>query len=146
LEIWAFTIQNSRSSLTAVNFEKRHILTTNLTNFTQSNFFSSFYNKRFLDYRSMADEPQETNYVNNGETGEVHAEDLEISDNWDETTPTFDGLGLREELLRGIYAYGFERPSAIQQVRNESFLCLQFFNCCCFVDCIDYFREQLSLY
>jgi ATP-dependent RNA helicase len=24
-------------------------------------------------------------------------------------------MGLREELLRGIYAYGFERPSAIQQ-------------------------------
>jgi len=28
---------------------------------------------------------------------------------------SFDGMGLREELLRGIYAYGFERPSAIQQ-------------------------------
>lgn len=30
-------------------------------------------------------------------------------------TPTFDSLGLREDLLRGIYAYGFEKPSAIQQ-------------------------------
>jgi hypothetical protein len=29
--------------------------------------------------------------------------------------PTFDGMGLKEELLRGIYAYGFEKPSAIQQ-------------------------------
>jgi len=29
--------------------------------------------------------------------------------------PTFDSMGLREELLRGIYAYGFEKPSAIQQ-------------------------------
>ncbi|MFH4979890.1 hypothetical protein AB6A40_006599 [Gnathostoma spinigerum] len=29
--------------------------------------------------------------------------------------PTFDKLGLREDLLRGIYAYGFEKPSAIQQ-------------------------------
>lgn len=28
---------------------------------------------------------------------------------------SFDVLGLREELLRGIYAYGFEKPSAIQQ-------------------------------
>jgi len=27
----------------------------------------------------------------------------------------FDGMGLREELLRGIYAFGFEKPSAIQQ-------------------------------
>jgi translation initiation factor 4A len=24
-------------------------------------------------------------------------------------------MGLKEELLRGIYSYGFERPSAIQQ-------------------------------
>lgn len=29
--------------------------------------------------------------------------------------PTFDGLNLRDDLLRGIYAYGFEKPSAIQQ-------------------------------
>ncbi|PSN40600.1 Eukaryotic initiation factor 4A-III [Blattella germanica] len=32
-----------------------------------------------------------------------------------EVIPTFDNMGLREELLRGIYAYGFEKPSAIQQ-------------------------------
>lgn len=32
-----------------------------------------------------------------------------------EVVPTFDSLGLREDLLRGIYAYGFEKPSAIQQ-------------------------------
>lgn len=49
------------------------------------------------------------------ESTELRAEDIEISDNWDEITPTFDALGLSEELLRGIYAYGFERPSAIQQ-------------------------------
>lgn len=27
----------------------------------------------------------------------------------------FDSMGLKEELLRGLYAYGFEKPSAIQQ-------------------------------
>ena len=32
-----------------------------------------------------------------------------------EVIPTFDRMGLREDLLRGIYAYGFEKPSAIQQ-------------------------------
>ncbi|CAK9813574.1 Eukaryotic initiation factor 4A-III [Anthophora quadrimaculata] len=32
-----------------------------------------------------------------------------------EVIPTFDNMGLRDELLRGIYAYGFEKPSAIQQ-------------------------------
>jgi ATP-dependent RNA helicase len=29
--------------------------------------------------------------------------------------PSFDAMGLKEDLLRGIYAYGFEKPSAIQQ-------------------------------
>ncbi|KAF9283479.1 RNA helicase [Mortierella alpina] len=29
--------------------------------------------------------------------------------------PTFDSLGLKDDLLRGVYAYNFERPSAIQQ-------------------------------
>lgn len=28
---------------------------------------------------------------------------------------SFDSMGLKEELLRGLYAYGFEKPSAIQQ-------------------------------
>jgi ATP-dependent RNA helicase len=27
---------------------------------------------------------------------------------------SFDGMGLKQDLLRGIYAYGFEKPSAIQ--------------------------------
>lgn len=35
--------------------------------------------------------------------------------NYDEVVDSFDDMSLREELLRGIYAYGFERPSAIQQ-------------------------------
>jgi translation initiation factor 4A len=34
---------------------------------------------------------------------------------WDEVHETFDAMGLHENLLRGIYAYGFEKPSAIQQ-------------------------------
>ncbi|KAJ7091885.1 ATP-dependent RNA helicase eIF4A [Mycena belliarum] len=33
----------------------------------------------------------------------------------DETTDSFDNMNLKAELLRGVYAYGFERPSAIQQ-------------------------------
>lgn len=34
---------------------------------------------------------------------------------WEETYESFDQMGLHENLLRGIYAYGFEKPSAIQQ-------------------------------
>lgn len=39
----------------------------------------------------------------------------EIESNWDEVVDNFDNMNLKDELLRGIYAYGFERPSAIQQ-------------------------------
>lgn len=28
---------------------------------------------------------------------------------------SFDQMGLKEDLLRGLYNYGFEKPSAIQQ-------------------------------
>ncbi|KAJ6361671.1 hypothetical protein OIU78_002157 [Salix suchowensis] len=34
---------------------------------------------------------------------------------YDEVYETFDAMNLKENLLRGIYAYGFEKPSAIQQ-------------------------------
>ena len=37
-----------------------------------------------------------------------------IESNWDESVASFDDMELNEELLRGIYAYGFEKPSAIQ--------------------------------
>lgn len=38
-----------------------------------------------------------------------------IESNWDEVVDSFDDMNLREDLLRGVYAYGFEKPSAIQQ-------------------------------
>ena len=34
---------------------------------------------------------------------------------WEEVVTSFDDMKLRDDLLRGIYAYGFEKPSAIQQ-------------------------------
>mmetsp|Transcript_22771 Transcript_22771/g.29060 ORF Transcript_22771/g.29060 Transcript_22771/m.29060 type:complete len:422 (+) Transcript_22771:146-1411(+) len=40
---------------------------------------------------------------------------MTVESNWTEVIETFDGMDLREDLLRGIYAYGFEKPSAIQQ-------------------------------
>lgn len=39
----------------------------------------------------------------------------QIESNYDEVTDSFDAMNLKSELLRGVYAYGFERPSAIQQ-------------------------------
>jgi len=38
----------------------------------------------------------------------------EIESNWEQVIDNFDNMNLREDLLRGIYAYGFEKPSAIQ--------------------------------
>ncbi|CAH8306148.1 unnamed protein product [Eruca vesicaria subsp. sativa] len=39
----------------------------------------------------------------------------ELFTSYDEVHESFDDMGLQENLLRGIYAYGFEKPSAIQQ-------------------------------
>lgn len=41
--------------------------------------------------------------------------DADFDSNWDEAIEKFDDMELPEELLRGIYSYGFEKPSAIQQ-------------------------------
>jgi superfamily II DNA/RNA helicase len=38
-----------------------------------------------------------------------------LKPNWDESAENFDDLGLKEEILRGIYGYGFNKPSPIQQ-------------------------------
>jgi len=32
-----------------------------------------------------------------------------------EVVSSFDQMGIKDDLLRGIYGYGFEKPSAIQQ-------------------------------
>ncbi|KAI3628973.1 hypothetical protein CBS9595_000045 [Malassezia furfur] len=45
---------------------------------------------------------------------DVQITDGEIQSNWDEVHDNFDNMGLAPELLRGVFAYGFERPSAIQ--------------------------------
>jgi len=38
-----------------------------------------------------------------------------IQSNTDQVVESFDQMGLKEDLLRGIYGFGFEKPSAIQQ-------------------------------
>ncbi|KAK3410808.1 eukaryotic initiation factor 4A-2 [Eucalyptus grandis] len=46
---------------------------------------------------------------------ELTTEAQEFFTSYDEVYDSFDSMGLQENLLRGIYAYGFEKPSAIQQ-------------------------------
>ena len=50
-----------------------------------------------------------------GGFNDLNAEDIET--NWEEVTESFDDMGLKEDLLRGIYAYGYLFP---------------FFKKCCF--------------
>jgi len=47
----------------------------------------------------------------------LHAPSIqeEFETNNNEVVASFDRMGLKENLLRGIYSYGFEKPSAIQQ-------------------------------
>jgi translation initiation factor 4A len=48
-----------------------------------------------------------------GSKGNLNWDNFES--NYHDTFSSFDKMGLKEELLRGIYGYGFEKPSAIQQ-------------------------------
>lgn len=50
-----------------------------------------------------------------GAEDEVVVIDETIESNYDEIVTSFDALNLHKDLLRGIYGYGFEKPSAIQQ-------------------------------
>jgi translation initiation factor 4A len=39
----------------------------------------------------------------------------EFDTNWTDTVDSFDALELKKDLIRGIYGYGFTKPSVIQQ-------------------------------
>ena len=59
--------------------------------------------------RALADGPEK----NNEET--TLTEDGLVETNYDEVIESFDDMGLKEDLLRGIYSYGFEA-----RLRRES--------------------------
>jgi len=64
-----------------------------------------------LDQQAAAVEQQEE--LQQGDGGEDEEEEQET--NWREVCESFDDMKLKDDLLRGIYAYGFEKPSYIQQ-------------------------------
>lgn len=53
--------------------------------------------------------------MSQGELGGAEHDASAQEGNYDEAVESFDSLDLNELLLRGIYGYGFEKPSAIQQ-------------------------------
>ena len=68
---------------------------------------------------SWADDEAPSTYVDGGRKNKQpprppSEEGVESSEEI-ESFVSFDDMKLREEILRGIYAYGFEKPSAIQQ-------------------------------
>ncbi|KAI5454458.1 translation initiation factor eIF4A [Naganishia albida] len=63
----------------------------------------------------MADTNPEAPVASGNEGTDLHIDAGLIESNWDTVVDNFDNMELKPELLRGIYAYGFERPSAIQE-------------------------------
>uniref|UniRef100_A0AC35UIH7 RNA helicase n=1 Tax=Rhabditophanes sp. KR3021 TaxID=114890 RepID=A0AC35UIH7_9BILA len=68
----------------------------------------------------MSDNRGEDNEAKNGQQDEVqrsetYGESTIIEGNYDEVVESFEDMGLKDELLRGIFSFGFERPSIIQQ-------------------------------
>lgn len=47
--------------------------------------------------------------------GITEVEESQIQTNYDKVVYKFDDMNLKNELLRGVFGYGFEEPSAIQQ-------------------------------
>lgn len=60
-----------------------------------------------------ADNTKETDLKTESEASPVEGEG-KVKE-WKQVVVSFDDMNLRDDLLRGIYAYGFEKPSAIQQ-------------------------------
>ncbi|PWY99285.1 putative TIF2-translation initiation factor eIF4A [Testicularia cyperi] len=58
--------------------------------------------------------PEETPAATGADTNNLQIAEGEIESNWETVIDNFDNMELTPELLRGVYAYGFERPSAIQ--------------------------------
>jgi len=57
----------------------------------------------------------EGNPSDQNQPGVSQDDDDFATSNWDEVCESFDDMNLKDELLRGIYAHGFEKPSHIQQ-------------------------------
>jgi translation initiation factor 4A len=69
-------------------------------------------NRNGPDFERNGEREREREY--DGPPG-MDANGIIIESNYDVVVDNFDNMQLHEELLRGIYAYGFEKPSAIQQ-------------------------------
>jgi translation initiation factor 4A len=58
---------------------------------------------------------EDKDYVDDNNVTESVEGGMTLTGNYKEVVTSFDNMDLKDDLLRGIYAYGFEKPSAIQQ-------------------------------
>lgn len=66
-----------------------------------------------MDNAPTTQEPTDTE--TGAKMGEMKVVEGKIETNWTGIVASFDDMGLKDGLLRGIYGYGYERPSKIQQ-------------------------------
>lgn len=99
---WIFERTNKNFYRNAIHFD---------TSANRIFFRRIFFFRLFFIFGVFRGDEEQT--YNNGPAG-MEPDGL-IESNWTEVVDNFDDMNLKEELLRGIYAYGFERPSAIQQ-------------------------------
>jgi translation initiation factor 4A len=64
----------------------------------------------------MTDNYDNSDEIVSQQPSDINKDEVQtIESTWTEIVDNFDDMHLRENLLRGIFAYGFEKPSAIQQ-------------------------------
>lgn len=71
--------------------------------------------KKDLEETQNPDTPKEEEKTEEELKAQEEADNEYLKPNWDESVDRFDDMGLKEEVLRGIYGYGFNKPSPIQQ-------------------------------
>ena len=69
------------------------------------------YTQIITTFREFTEQTSPNELENEEE--EKKEEKVEIESNWDKSVQKFDNLDLKEDLLRGIYGYGFTKPSPI---------------------------------
>merc|ERR1711976_884671 len=63
----------------------------------------------------MENKPQENTNTEDQVPEDVGLQEDLIESNWDESVQKFEELNLHKDLLRGIFGFGFAKPSVIQQ-------------------------------
>ena len=83
----------------------------------QNNYNNNQINEddNFINYDNDDNLENENDVQQQQENGHEMKKDDQFETNWDKIIESFEHMNLREDLLRGIYSYGWDKPSGIQQ-------------------------------